>query len=174
MSDGRWATCGRIPRPMQSRDGGHGASPKSGYPSSHTPIRAKRSAPNSRALPLGRNKTIGDRPNRQLGRNKTIRPRPGARSQTLQDRPLNRETLSDQPTLPTIPQRAADHPEHTVERGDHDSQTDPEDGDARIDDEPFHREAHEAGASATTTRKPVLGANAARVVERPRKRDAVA
>lgn len=159
---------------MQSRDGGHGASPKSGYPSSHTPIRAKRSAPNSRALPLSRNETIRDRPNRQLGRNKTIRPRRRVQSRTLQNGPLNRETLSDRPTLPTIPQRATDHPEHTVERGKHDSQTSPEENDARIDDEPFHREAHEAGASATTTRKPVLGAYTARVVERPRKRDAVA
>lgn len=159
---------------MQSRDGGHGASPKNGYPSSHTPIRAKRSTPNNRAPLLSRNKTIGDRPNRQLGRNKTIRPRDRARRRPPQPRQPNRETLSDRPTLPTIPQRTTDHPEHTVERGKHDSQTNPEENDARIDDEPFHREAHETGASATTTRKPALRAHTARVAERARKRDAVA
>lgn len=56
------------------------------------------------------------------------------------------ETLNDRPTLPTVPQRAADHPEQPVERGEQDSQTGPEEGDARIDDKPPHREIAEAGA----------------------------
>lgn len=60
-----------------------------------------------------------------------------------------------------------------VERGEHDSQTRPEDGDARVDDEPFHHEAHGTNASVTTTRKPVPGAHAARVVERSGQRDTV-
>lgn len=150
---------------MQSRDGGHGASPRSRRPSSHAPIRAKRPAPDSRALPLGRNETIGDRLNLQLPRDETIR---------SWDRPPNRDTPSDRPTLPTVPQRATDHPEHTVERGDHDSQTGHEENDARVDDEPFHHEAHGTSASVTTTRKPMLRAHTARVIERPGKRNTVA
>lgn len=159
---------------MQSRDRGHDASPRSEHPSSHPPIRAKRSAPDSRALPLSRKETIRDRPNRQLGRNKTIRPRDRVQRRTLQPRPPNRETLSDRPTLPTVPQRATNQPEHTIERGKHDSQTHSEDRDARVDDEPLHREAHRPWARTTTTRKPMLRAHTARVVERARKRDAIA
>lgn len=125
-----------------------------------------------------RDKTIGHGPNRTPSRNKTIRPRPRARSLTLRQRPLNRETrgdrLSDRPILPTIPLPTAHHPNHPIERSDHDSQTSTEENDARIDDEPLHREAHRARASATTMRKPVLRAYTARVVERPQKRDAVA
>lgn len=155
-------------------DGGHGASPKSGYPRSRTPIRAKWPAPNSRALPLSRNETIGDRPNRQPGRNKTIRPRRRVRSRTPQNGPLNRETLSDRPTLPPVPQPAADHPEQPIERSDHDSQTSTEANDARVDDEPLHHEAHGTSASVTTTREPVLGPHATRAVERARERHAIA
>lgn len=59
------------------------------------------------------------------------------------------------------------------ERGDHDSQTSPEENDARIDDEQLHHEAHKTSASATTTRKPMPGPYAARVVERARERDAI-
>lgn len=127
---------------------------------SHTPIRAKRSTLDSHTLPLGRDETV--------------RPRDKARSRPLRQRPLNRETLNDRPAPPAIPQRTTDHPEQPIERGKHDSQTSPEDGDARIDDEPLHHEAHGTSASVTTTREPVLGAHAARVVERARKRDAVA
>ena len=132
---------------MQSRDGGHGASPRNGRLSSHLPIRAKRPAPDSRTLPLSRNKTV--------------RPRPGAWSRTLSDRP-------------TLPQRATDHPEQSAERGEHDSQTSPEDGDARVDDEPLHREVEEAGAGVTTARDPALGAHTTRVIERARERNAIA
>lgn len=124
---------------------------RSGHPSSHTPIRTERSTPNSRTPPLGRNETIWS-----------------------WDRPLNRETLNDRLTPLTPPQRTTDHPNQPIERGDHDSQTSPEDGDARINDEPFHHEAHGASASVTTTRKPVLRAYTARVIERPGKRDTVA
>lgn len=159
---------------MQSRDGGHDADPRSGRPSSHTPIRAKRPTPDSRALPPSRNEAIRDRPNRQLGRNETIRPHLGTWSRTLQDRPPNRETLSDRPTLLTVPQRAADHPEQTAERSKHDSQTSHEDDDTRVNDKPLHREAEEAGAGVTTTRKPMLRAHTARIVERARKRNTVA
>lgn len=125
-----------------------------------------------------RNETIGYGPNRTPSRNKTTRPRPRARSRTLQQRPLNRKTrgdrLSDRLTPPTIPQPTADHPEHTVERGEQESQTDPEKEDTRVDDEPLHCEVEDARASVTTTRKPPLGAHATRVVERARKRNAVA
>lgn len=69
---------------------------RSGRPSSHAPIRAERSTLDGHTLPLGRNKTVGDRLNLPLNRNKTIRP---------WDRPLNRETLNDRPTLLTPPQR---------------------------------------------------------------------
>lgn len=150
---------------MQSRNRGQGVSPRNGHPSSHTPIQTKRSTPGSRALPLSQNETIRERPNRQLGRNKTIR---------SWDRPLNRETLSDRPTPLTVPQPATNHPEHTIERGDHDSQTSPEENNARIDDEPLHHEAHGARAGMTTTGKTVPGAHTARVVERARKRNAIA
>ena len=145
---------------MQSRDEGHGASPRSGHPSSHTPIRAEHPTPGSRTPPLGRNEAV--------------RPRGGAWSRTLQDRPLNRKTLSNRPTLPTVPQRTTDHPKQTVERSDQESQTDPEECDARVDDEPLHREVEEAGAGVTTTRKPMLRAHATRVIERPGKRNTVA
>lgn len=138
---------------------------RSGHPSSHVPIRAERSAPGSHAPPPGRNETIGDRPNLPLNRNKTIWSR---------GRPLNRKTPSDRPTPLTIPQRTTYRPEHTIERGDHDSQTSHEDRDARIDDEPFHHEAHGTSASATTTRKPVLRPHPARVIERAGERDVVA
>ena len=84
------------------------------------------------------------------------------------NRPLNREAL----TLPTIPPPTADHPEHTIERGNHNSQTRPEANDARIDDA-LHDEAHEAGTSTTTTVNPVLRAHAARVIERARKRNTI-
>lgn len=149
---------------MRSQDGGHDASPtektRYGEGGSHTPIRAERSTPGSRTPPLGRNKTV--------------RPRDRARSRTLRQRPLNRETLNDRLAPPVIPKRTTNRPEHTVERGEHDSQTRPEDGNARVDDEPLHREADRAEASATTTRKPVPGAHTARVVERARERDTVA
>lgn len=133
---------------------------RSGHPDSHAPIRAERSTPNSHTPPLGRNETV--------------RPQDRARSRPPQQRPLNRETLSNRPTLLTPPQRTTDHPEQPIERGDHDSQTNPEDGGARIDDEPFHHEAHGASAGVTTTRKPALRAYTARVVERARKRNTVA
>ena len=140
---GRWAAYGHVLRPAQSRNGGHGASPRHGRPSSHLPIRAKRSAPDSRTLPLNRNETI--------------RPRPGARSWPLRQRTPNGCTLSNRLAPLTVPQRTADHPEHTVERGERDSRTNPEKDDARIDNEPFHHEAHTA-----------------RAVERTRKRNTIA
>lgn len=147
------------PAPCNHETGDTVSVQETGTPSSHTPIRAKRPTPDSRTLPPSRDETI--------------RPRPGVWSRTLQDRPLNRETLSDRPTLPTVPQRATDHPEHTVERGKHDSQTSPEDDYTRVDDEPFHHEADRTSTSVTTTRKPVPGPYAARVVERARERDAI-
>lgn len=110
---------------------------------------------------------------RPPSRNETIRPRNGARNRTLQPRPLNRETLGARPTPLTIPYPAADRPEHTIERGNHDSQTGPEENDTRVNNEPFHNEAHRATAGATTMRKPVLRTHAARVIERPRKRNTV-
>lgn len=64
-------------------------------------------------------------------------------------------------------ERTANHPEQPIERGKHDSQTSPEENDARIDDEPFHHEAHGTSASVTTTRKPVLRAYTAQVIELP-------
>lgn len=159
---------------MQSRDEGHGASPSNRRPSSPLPIRAKRSAPDSRALPLSRNKTIRDRLNWKLGRDETIRPRPGARSRTLQQRLPNRETLGDRPVPPTVPQRATDRPEQAVERGEQDGETGPEKNDARVDNEPLHREVNEAGTGVPTTRELVLGAHTTRAVERARKRNAIA
>ena len=158
----------RVLRPVRSRNGGHDASPtektlrspRSEHLSSHAPIRAKRSAPYSRALPLSQNETI--------------RPRDRARSRPLRQGPLNRETLSDRPTPLTSPQRTTTHPEHTVERSKHDSHTSPEDGDARVDDEPFHHEAHGTSASVTTTRKPALRSYTARVIERAGERNTVA
>ena len=128
----------------------------SGCPGSHAPIRT-------------------ERPTLVPGQNKTIRPRNGTRNRTLRDRTLNRETPNNRPTLPTIPQRTAHHPPQSVERGDHDSQTSPEDGDTRVDDKPLHREIEETGASiTTTTRKPAPGAHTARIIERTRKRNAIA
>ena len=50
----------------------------------------------------------------------------------------------------------------------------PEDGDARIDNEPLHREVAEAGTGVTTTRKPVLRAHTALVIERTGDRNTVA
>lgn len=147
---------------------------RSGRPSSHVSIRAERSTPDSRTPPLGRNETIRYRPNRPLSRNETIRPRDRAQNRTLRDGPLNRETLSDRLAPLAIPQRTTDRPEQTVERGEHDSQTSPEDDDARVDDEPFHHEADRAKAGMTTTRKPAAGPHATRVVERARERNTVA
>lgn len=160
---GRWAAYGRAPRLMIARDGGHDASPteetRSGRPSSHAPIRTERPTLHSHTLPPGRDETI--------------RPRDRARSRPLRQRRLNRKTLNDRPTPLTIPQRTTDHPKQPVERGNHDSQTRPEKDDARIDDEPFHNEAHRAAARATTMRKPPLGAHTTRVVERAGKRNTV-
>lgn len=144
---------------------------RSGRPSSHVPIRAERSTPYGRTLPLGRHPTRGGV---RRSRNETVRPRDRARSRPLQQRPLNRKTPSDRLAPPTIPQQAADHPNQPIEGGDHDSQTSHKNDDARIDDEPFHHEAHGTSASVTTTREPMLGPHAARVVERARKRDAIA
>lgn len=153
---------------MRSRDEGRDASPteetlrapRSGHLSSRIPIRAERSTLHSRAPPLGRNETV--------------RPRARARSRPLRQRPLNRETLSDRPTPPAIPQRTTNPPEQPVERGEQDSQTSPKKDDARIDDEPFHHEAHGTSASVTTTKKTTLRAYTTRVIERARKRDTVA
>lgn len=142
--------------------------------SSHVPIRAKRSALYSRTHPPGRDETIGYRLNRPPGRDETIRPQDRARSRPLRQRPLNRETLNDRLTPLTIPQQTTNHPEQPIERSKHDSQTNPEENDARIDDEPLHHEAHGTSASVTTTRKPMLRAHTARVVERARERDTVA
>lgn len=144
--------------------GEHGASPtketRNGRPSSHAPIRAERPTLNGHAFPLGQDEAV--------------RPRDRCRSRPLRQRPLNRETLSDRLTLLPVPQRTADHTEQTVERGEQDGEADPEEDNARIDDEQLHREIEEAGAGVTTTtRKPVLGPHAARVVERARERDAI-
>lgn len=140
---------------------------------SHAPTRAERPTHSSRTPPLGRNQTIGYRTHRPLSRDKTVRPRDRAQSRPLPQRPLNRETLNDRPTLLAVPQRATDQPEQPIERSKHDSQTRPENGDARIDDEPFHHEAHGTSASATTTRKPAPRPHTTRVVERARERDAI-
>lgn len=102
---------------MRSRDGGYDASPgeetlrapRSGRPSSHIPIRAERSTLNSHALPLDRNEGV--------------RPPGGARSRPLRQRPLNGETLGDRPAPLTVSQRTTNHPEQTIERSKHDSQT---------------------------------------------------
>lgn len=121
-----------------------------------------------------RNETVRHRPNRTLSRNETIRPRNRAWSRTLQQRLLNRLAQGDRPTPPTLPLPTTHHPEHTAERGNHNSQTGTEQNDARVDDAPLHNEAHRAAAGATTVRKPMLGAYTARVVERTRKWDAIA
>ena len=163
--DGPHMTAPSAPCDHKTEDAMQSHRKDEGGGSSRAPIRAERSTLGSRTLSPSRNKTIGDRLNLPPNRNKTIR---------SQDRPPNRETLNDRPTLPTIPQRATDHPKQTVERGDHDSQASPEDGDARIDDEPLHHEAHGTSATVTTTRKPALGPHTARVVERARKRDTIA
>ena len=161
---------------MRSRDGGRDASPteETREGSSHVPIQAERSTLYSQAPPLGRSETTGDGLGRPLGRNEAVRPRDGAGRRPLRERPLNREALSDRLAPPPVPQRTTDHPEQPVERSKHDSQTNPEDGDARIDDEPLHHEADRTVARVTTTRKPMLGPQAARVVERARERDAIA
>lgn len=147
---------------------------RSGRPSSHTLIRAERSTLDSQTLPLGRNETIRDGPNRLRSRNEIVRPRDRVRNRSLRQRPPNRKALGNRLTSPPVPQRAADHPEHTVERSDHDSQTSTEDSDTRIDDEPFHHKAHGTSASVTTTRKPMLRAYTTRVVERAGKRNTIA
>lgn len=132
---------------------------RQGGGSSHIPIRAEQSTPHSHALPPSRNETV--------------RPQDKARSRPLRQRPLNRETLSDRLTPPTAPQRTTNHPEQSVERSKRDGETNPEDGDTRIDDEPLHHEADRARASMTTTRKPAPGPHATRVVERAGERDAI-
>ena len=88
--------------------------------------------------------------------------------------PLNGEALSDRLALLPVPKRTADHPEQPVERGEQDGETGPEENDARVDDEQLHRELAESRAATTTAREPVLGAHATRVIERARKRDAIA
>lgn len=135
-----------------------------------TALRVRR----GRGDPLGRDETIGDRLNRPLSRNETVRPRDRAQSRTLRDRPLNRKTLNDRLAPPTIPQRAADHPEQPIERNKQNGEADPENGDARVDDEPLHHEADRTRASMTTMRKPARGPHTTRVVEQDKKRDAVA
>lgn len=145
-----------------------------GGPSSHTPIRAERSTLYGRALPLGRDETIGYRPNRPLSRNKAVRPRDRTRSRPLRQRPLNRKTLSDRGAPLTVPQQTANHPEQPIERSNHDSQTNPKENDTGVDNEPLHHEAHRTSASVTTTRKPMPRTHTARVVERARKRNTIA
>ena len=103
---------------------------------------------------------------RPPSRNKTIRHRDRAHTRALRQRPLNRETRDAQLEPLTAPQPAADHPERTIEQGNHDSQTSPEENNTRVNDEPFHNEAHRVGTRTTTTRKPMLGAHATRVIER--------
>ena len=134
--------------------------PRNGRPNSRLLMRAERSTLDGRALPLSRNETV--------------RPRDRARKQPPWQRSLNRETLSDRLAPLPVLQRTAHHPEQTIERNEQDSEACPEDNDARIDDEPFHHEAHETSASATTTREPAPGPHAARVIERARKRDTIA
>ena len=131
-----------------------------GRPSSHAPIRAERPTLDSHALPPGRNETV--------------RPRDRARSRPLRQRPLNRETPGNRPAPLTPPQQTTDHPEQPIERDNHNSQTNPEENDARVDDEPFHHEAHGTSVSVTTTRKPAPGPYTTRVVERARERNTVA
>lgn len=140
------------------------------------PVLQKRggAATPAHTLPPSRNETIRDRLNRPPGRNEAVRPRDRAWSQTPQQRPPNRKTLSDRPAPLPVPQQAANRPEHTVERGEQNDEARPEDGSTRIDDEPFHHEADRAGARATTTREPILGARTARVVERARKKNMLA
>ena len=121
-----------------------------------------------------RGKNVRRGQDRPPSRNKTIKPRDRARSRALQQRPLNKETRGNRLTLPTVPQRTADHPEQTAERGNHDRQTSHEDSDAWVDDEPLHREIEETRARTTTTRNPVLEAHTARVAERARKRNTIA
>ena len=147
---------------MRSQDEGCDTSPteETRESSSHVPIRAERSTPSSHALPPDRDETI--------------RPRYMAWSRPLRQRPLNRETLSDRPALLPVPQRATNRPEQPIERGEQKGEARPEENDARVDDEPLHREVADARAGVTTTREPVLGAHAARVVEGARERDAVA
>lgn len=143
-------------------------------PSSHAPIRAERSTLYSRAPPLSRNETIGDRLNRPPDRNEAVRPRDGTPSRPLWQWPLNRETLSDRLAPLPVPQRTADHPEQPIERGEQDDEARPEENDARIDDEPFHHETHGTSASVTTARKPIPRPHTARIVERARERNAIA
>lgn len=168
---GRRAAYGRVLRPVRSRNGGHDAS----GPSGHWTITLREGTyAGARDRLSDRDETIGNRLNRPLSRNETIRPHPRVWRRTLQKVPLNRDTLGDWPAPPPVPQQAADHPEQTVERGERDSEAHPEDGDTRIDDEPFHRESNRAVAAATTTRKPAPRPHATRVVERARERDAIA
>lgn len=74
---------------------------------------------------------------------------------------------------PPIPQRTADHPKRPVERGKQESPADPEEEDARVDDEPLHREVEDAGTCLTATREPTLGAHTARVIERSEEQNTV-
>ena len=154
-------------RRKPSEPQGAGAPPRS------APRNARREGVrrNRNTLPA-RNKTIGDRLNRTPSRNETIRPRNRVLSRTLRQRLPNRWARGDRLALPAAPQRAAHHPEHAIERGNHDGQTGPEQNNARIDNQ-LHYEAHGAGARTTTARKPALGAHSTRVVERTRKRNTV-
>lgn len=49
-------------------------------------------------------------------RDEAVQPRDRTQSRLLRQRPLNRETLNDRPTLLTSPQRTTDHPNHPIER----------------------------------------------------------
>lgn len=108
-----------------------------------------------------------------MNQNETMRPRPRAQRRTPQDRPLNGQALGNLLALPTIPQRTADHPKQPVGRGKQESPADPEEEDARVDDEPLHREVEDAGTGLTATREPTLGAHTARVIERVEERNTV-
>lgn len=114
-------------------------------------LRAARSGRPSSHVPIRAERLTPDSHALPLGRNETV-----------------------QPALPAVPQRTTDHPEQPVERSNQDSQTSHEDGDARVDNEPFHHEAHGASASVTTTRKPVLRAYTARPIEWAGERNTVA
>lgn len=93
---------------------------RSGHSNSHVPIRSEPSRtphPGSRTLPLGRNETIGDRPNRLPSRNEAVRPRNGAQGRPLRQRPLNMETLNDRPAPLPVPQQTTSHPKQPIENG---------------------------------------------------------
>ena len=144
----------------------------------NTPLQSTSTNTRRRNTLPDRNKTTGERQNRPPIQNKTIQPRDRAPSRRLRQRPLNRETRGDRssnrPTPITVSHPATHHPKHTIERDGHNSKTDPEKDDARVDNEPFHNEAHRAAARATTTtRGPALRTYTPRVVERTRKRNTV-